>query len=175
MKIAMRERWLIMILTALSLSVVSTIASAQADAPPVSVDPLPNDWQALTPTLKMILQFAECPEAGAYFQLEADAKEDLSDTVDLMAWAKLIKEAVSKTTALKNRRETELKESRIGNQKVVEYEITGELKGVKLHYRIIMLLVGDWYCKLTCWSTPSHWKAAQPKFEELVGKLKPKT
>ena len=77
-----------------------------------------------------------------------------------------------KTSVLENRQETELKEGKIGEQQTVEYEITGELRGLKLHYRVIMVSVGPWFCKLACWTTPSHWKAAQPKFEELVKNLK---
>ena len=63
-------------------------------------------------------------------------------------------------------------EGRISGRAVVEYEVTGEYEGLKLHYRYIMLEAGDYYCQLVCWTVPSHWEEAQRQFEGLVGRVK---
>ena len=60
----------------------------------------------------------------------------------------------------------------IAGREIVAYEVTGEAKGVKFQYRILMFVAGDYFYKLACWTTPDHWAAAKPKFEELIGHLK---
>jgi hypothetical protein len=118
------------------------------------------------------VQFAKYEDFVAYFELVIEPKLDFADSVDLMAWAKLVKEASAKGSTLANRKDTELRKRKVGARATVEYEVTGESKGVKLRFRNIMIQSGDHYCKLVCWTTPSHWEQAQAKFDELVGRLK---
>lgn len=128
----------------------------------------------MTSTVKGAVQFAVYSDLDAYFILVLEPKADFADNVDLMAWAKMVKKnsANAKGTTLANRKETEIQERKVNGRATVEYEITGELNGVKLRYRNIMLRSGDYYCKLACWTTPSHWEDAQAKFNELVSRLK---
>ena len=140
-----------------------------ASAPPEVA--LPNGWEARKSTLPHVLQFAKYSDPLAFFELSADAREDFVDSTDLMAWAKLVKASTAKSSRLLNREETELRQNSIAGRTTVEYEITGEFRNIKLHYRMIMLQVGGYYCKLGCWTTPSNWDAAQPKFDELVSYL----
>ena len=132
---------------------------------------LPDGWVAKRPTVRTAKQFAELPEITAFFELIAESKSDFTDDTDLMAWAKIVKANGAKSSTLADRAETDLKNGAIAGRPTVEYEITGSLKAVKLHYRIIMLECAGYYCKLVCWTTPSHWTEAQPKFEELVPNL----
>jgi len=89
-----------------------------------------------------------------------------------MAYGRLAKEADAKESKLVNRRETELRERNIAGRATVEYEITGEFEGFRVHDRIIILSFGDYFCQLVCWTTPSRWQEAQEKFDELVSRLK---
>ncbi len=75
-------------------------------------------------------------------------------------------------STLANREETELKPGNIGGRTTVEYEVTGDLKGLKLRYRNIVLEHNGFFCKFTCWTSPPHWDAAQPHFEDAVKALK---
>jgi hypothetical protein len=169
---------LLLLVVAVSATVLSWRVDAEpapatrpGAAPPVHVE-LPSGWEAKPPVAKTILQYATYPELGAYFQLIAEPKSDFAKKVDLLAWAKMVKENSAKTSTLAKREETALKQGKIGERATVEYEITGEAKDVKFHFRIIMVEFAGQYCKVVCWTTPSHWEAAQPKFEELVKQLK---
>jgi hypothetical protein len=172
------EMRLSLCLVGVVLTCFPLIASAQSGSTgtrrksaPVHVD-LPPGWQAKKPPLKAVIQFAEYPDLTAYFELIVEPKSDFADNIDLMAWAKLVKENSAKKSTLANRKDTELQERKVGNRTTVEYEILGELRGVKLHYRNIMLQSGNYYCKLVCWTTPSNWEDAQPQFDALVGRTK---
>ncbi len=125
--------------------------------PPVRVE-LPPGWQSRTPYTKNIVQQAAYPDLDAYFQFGIELRSDFADGLGLMGWSKLLKRNTSKLSKLANRQETELREGRISGRAVVEYEVTGEYNGVKLHYRHIMLEAGDYYCKLVCWTVPSLWE-----------------
>jgi hypothetical protein len=159
------------LMISLPASAQSTDSGAARAPAPVRVE-LPEGWKSKTPTVKGISQYAEYPGLVAYFQLVLEPRSDFADSVDLMAWAKLVKENSAKTSKLANRKDTELRERKVGDRATVEYEVTGEIRGVKLRYRNIMVQSGDHYCKLVCWTTPSHWEEAQAKFDELVGRLK---
>ena len=111
-------------------------------------------------------------DAGAYFELVVEPRSDFAKSDDLMAYARLAKEASAKRSKLVNRQATELRERNVVGRTTVEYEVTGETAGVKLHYRNIILSFGDYFCQLVCWTTPSHWREAQEKFDELVSRLK---
>ena len=50
--------------------------------------------------------------------------------------------------------------------------MTDRSKGIDVHFRIIMLQRGNYFCKLGCWTTPSYWDGAQAKFDELVPNLR---
>jgi hypothetical protein len=119
-----------------------------------------------------VVQFAEHEDAGAYFELVVEPRSDFAKSDDLMAYARLAKEAKAKRSKLVNRQETELRERNVAGRATVEYEVTGEYEGLKLHYRMINLSFGDYFCQLVCWTTPSHWQEAQGKFDELVSRLK---
>jgi hypothetical protein len=133
---------------------------------------LPQGWITKQSKLPNVIQFAEYPPLVAYFELVASPKADFSDDMTLMKWAALSRSTAAKTSKLENRSETELKTGSVAGRSTVEYEITGEIKGVKLRYRMIMLECNGCYCRLICWTTPSHWDEAQPKFEEVVRLLK---
>lgn len=111
-------------------------------------------------------------ELAAYFELFVAPKSDYADNFDLQAWAQHVKENAAARSTLAKRKETELRERKFDGRGALEYEVTGEFKGVRLHYQNFMLESGDYYCRLMCWTTPSHWKDAQPKFDELVTRLK---
>jgi len=133
---------------------------------------LPSGWEAKKPQHKQAVQCATYPDLPAYFELFVESKADFAERVDLMAWAKRVRENNKKNSILVNRKDTELRERKIGDRTTVEYEVTGELKGQRLHFRNILLQVGDTYCWLMCWTAPSHWDSAQPKFDVLVSRLK---
>ena len=133
---------------------------------------LPEGWAPKMSKSAKVLQFAEYPPLIAYFELVAEPKADFSDETDLMRWASLVKANAAKSSTLTDRAETELKAGSIGGRKTVEYEIAGEIKGVQLRYRIVMLEANGCFCKVSCWTTPRHWNDAQSKFEEIVRRLR---
>jgi hypothetical protein len=133
---------------------------------------LPEGWVSKQSKIPSVLQFAEYPPLTAFIELLADSKADLSDATDLMKWATLMKSSAAKTSKLENRSETELKSGSVAHQPTIEYEVTGEIKGVKLRYRMISFERNGCFCKLICWTSPSHWDDAQPKFEEIVQSVK---
>lgn len=133
---------------------------------------LPSGWQPKPPPIKNAVQFAVYRDRLIYFELVLEPKMDFSDNLDLLGWAKLVKENSAKESTLENRKDTELRKRTVGGREILEYEVTGELRGMKFHYRNIMLQSGDKFCKLVCWTVPSQWEEAQAKFDELVSNLK---
>ena len=139
---------------------------------PLRVNPLPDGWSIKPSTSKRSIQFAENLDLNASFNLCADPASDFNDGVDLLAYARLIKESIAKHSTLTNRKETELVANQLGQLPTLEYEITGESHGVKGHYRITMFRIGEWYYVLSCWSSPSRWHDARPKFDELLWRIR---
>jgi hypothetical protein len=131
---------------------------------------LPHAWQPRKPTVATVQQMADDAELQAHFTLAVQRRVEFND--DLMAWAKITKKATAEQTKLTNRTESTLKQSLIGGHSVIEYEIAGDAGRYRGVSRVFMLRIGEWFCKLTCWTTPENWKAAQPKFEELLGRLR---
>jgi hypothetical protein len=148
----------------------ATSSGALQKAARVRID-LPDGWESRN-LYKAAAQSGEYPELAAYFELFVVPKSDYADNVDLKAWAQIVKENAAKRSTLVKRKDTELRERKIDRRATLEYEVTGEFKGAKLLYQNFLLESGDYYCKLMCWTTPSHWKDAQPKFDELVGRIK---
>jgi hypothetical protein len=135
---------------------------------------LPQGWVPKQSKSEKVLQYAAYPPLTAYFELFADAKADFSDGTDLKHWANTIKTNTAKGSQLESREETELHDGHIGDRATVEYEISGQLKGTgtKVRYRTIMFELNGYFCRVTCWTTPSHWSDAQAKFEEVVRAVK---
>ena len=132
---------------------------------------LPAGWAEKASKFGTVSEYATAPGVGA-FQLVTEPASDFAADLDVPSWAKLVKKSAAASSKLQNRTETDFQKRTIGGREVVSYQITGESNGVKLHYRVMMLRVADRFCKLICWSVPSEWEAAQPKFDELVGRLK---
>ena len=166
---------LFMSLLALSLS--PAYSSTQSKAPAIRQKPaevrvdLPSGWESKPPPMKKVVQFAAYRDHSIYFELVLEPKMDFSESMDLMAWAKLVKENSAKESTLERRKDTELRRRTVAGRETIEYEVTGESRGVKLHFRNILLQSGDQFCKLVCWSVPSQWDEAQEKFDELVSHL----
>ena len=139
-----------------------------ADKPVPRVDPLPAGWVAKTPRVRNAVQFAEYPRLVAYFELMEEPRSAFSEKMDLVSYAKLCRQSTARKSKLTNRTETEVKAGSIGGRPIAEFEVTGELRGIKLHFRYISIQVGDWFCNVSCWTSPSHWEAAQPQFDEVV-------
>jgi hypothetical protein len=135
-------------------------------AQPVYVD-LPLGWQPRTPSVSTVRQMADCPEIKAHFTLAIQPQAEFNN--DLMAWAEMTKKATAKQTKLANRTETELKATHIGDHSVVEYEIRGDAGSYRGFSRVIMLPIGEWFCKVTCWTGPEYWNAAQRAANWLSG------
>ena len=148
----------------------TTMAAPEADRA-VLID-FPSGWQPRKPPLPALAQLAVNDKLGAYAELINEPREDFGEGVDLMAWAKLVKKNTTDTSKLDERHETDLKRTTVAGRDVIEYETVAEAHGVKLHFRFFLLQVGDTYCKVACWATPSRYDAAQSAFEELVGRLK---
>jgi hypothetical protein len=156
-----------------------TAGDAAPDSPaPAALEPtgavyieLPAGWRATKPTNAQLVQSGENTAAKARFTLAivSSAKFD----GDLDAWAAATKLITAQTTKVTNRQETELTSGRIGEHAVVEYQITGDFANMPGHLRVIMLQTGDWFCKVTCISfAPAAWDAAQPKFDELIDRIR---
>ena len=147
-------------------------ASQPAEAPPVRIE-LPDGWDPADPHLDAV-QRGFFAQLGCGFKLYAEAKSDYTDDVDLLVWAQLVQESARKILGkeVTNFRETELSQGGMAGRDTLEYEVTGDFKGRKYRYRMIMLEANGHYCKLACWSSPSRWEAAQSEFEELVQNLR---
>ena len=142
------------------------------DPPPV--DPasvirmeLPPGWIAKTAKSGKVIKFAENPGLIAFFEVVGEPKAEFDSDVDLMAWARMVKTNRTKVSTLQDRQETGLKPGNIGGHPTLEYEISGHLK-YAYRFRVTMLELNGCYCEVTCWTTPSHWEAAQPEFRQLV-------
>lgn len=149
----------------------SAAATQPGAAPPVHVD-LPVGWEPKAGDLQGALQAACNPRLPGWFELVAVPKSDYTDDVDLQAWARDMKENIRGLRRLKNHEETDLQERTIGGRHVMEYEISGELKSVRYRQRVVMLQVGDYFCRVSCWTVRSRWEAAQGDFETLIKDLK---
>lgn len=136
---------------------------------PVYVE-LPQGWRTRQPKVATVRQIADYPQLAAHFTLAIQPQADFGD--DLMAWAEATKQATAEQSTLTDRRETALRQSRIGAHTVVEYEIEADSDGSPGRARVIMLPLGEWFCKVTCWTTPANWDAAQPRFEDVVTHLR---
>ena len=136
---------------------------------PVYVD-LPAGWQPRKPTVATVGQIADFPELKAHFTLAIQPQTEFNN--NLMEWAEATKKATAEQTKLTNRTETSLKQGHIGVHSVVEYQIEGSVGTSRGISRVIMLPVGEWFCKVMCWTTPDNWLAAQPKFDELICRLR---
>ena len=66
---------------------------------------MPPGWQSKTPPVKTAVQFAVNEDAAAYFELVVEPRADFAKSDDLMAYARLAKEAKAKQSKLVNRRE----------------------------------------------------------------------
>ena len=167
----MKIRGAAIVLLVLLIGTLVAIGAPSGQAP-LRVNPLPDGWRTRPPASKRSLQCAQYVDLDAWFSLSANAASDFNDRVDLLAYAKLVKDAIAKNSTLTNRRETDFVATQLGQLPTLEYEITGESDGLKVHYKITMFKVGAWYYNLSVWSTPSHWHDARPKFEELLWHLK---
>ena len=157
----------------LTICLALTAASEMTlGAKPTARADLPAGWEARPLPDKGTSQFAVNTDQNAYYQLVTEPRDDFGANVDLHEWAKRVKENTAKTSKLEGRQDTELKARTVEGREVEEYEVTGEFKGIKYHFRSTMLRVGDCYCKMVFWTTPSHWDDAVAKFDELVGRLK---
>ena len=140
------------------LSLVPACSKAQIKPPEAELKlaevhiSLPSGWQPKPPPIKNAVQFAVYLDRLIYFELVLEPKMDFSESLDLMGWAKLVKENSARESKLENRKDTELRRRTVGGRAVVEYEVIGELRGMKFRYRNIMLQSGDQFCKLVCWT-----------------------
>ena len=150
-------------------STVKAPPAANAPTSPVIVE-LPQGWTPRKPTVATVRQMADYAALQAHFTLALQSRAQFNN--DLMRWAEATKMATKQQTKLKGRTESVLHKRIIQGQTVIEFEIAGNAGGSSGIARVFMLSVGDWFCKLTCWTTPDHWNAAQPKFEELLGQLR---
>lgn len=151
------------------LGTARTPPAATAPTSPVIVE-LPHGWTPRKPTVSTVRQMADHAKLQAHFTLALQPRSQFKD--DLMAWAKATKKATAQQTKLRDRTESALRESRIHGHSVIEYQISGRTGKYRGILRVFMLPIGDWFCKLTCWTTSDHWDAAQPEFEELIGRLR---
>jgi hypothetical protein len=148
----------------------------RADPPPVDpasvihVD-LPAGWTPKPSKLPNVLLFAENRPMVAFFEVVAVPKAAFDTDLDLMAWARQVKENTAKVSVLTGRHETDLKPGNIGGRATVEYEISARIRNTAVRYRMIMLEQKGCFCKVACWTTPAHWDDAQPDFEKVVVSL----
>lgn len=148
---------------------LSAALLARADGPAVRINPLPDGWKPGIADSDFI-QTGSSSALAAHFEMHLTPKP--GDKLDLAQWAAIEKKLDAKDSIITDRKETALKPATIGDRKVIEYEITGALFGLQLHYRIFYFEVGKTLCNLKCWTTPAHWDAANPQFETLVKNVK---
>lgn len=131
---------------------------------------LPEGWSLIADEIPALEVYANHSTKQVYFGLITEAKVDFDESFDLATWADLVKKntAEAQREQLNNLKNTEIVSGEIGGHNTLEYEITGDLDGVKLRYRIIMLDMKGRYCKLSFWSTPSHWKDVQNESVKVV-------
>jgi hypothetical protein len=132
---------------------------------------LQKGWEEGVPD-PSVEQFGQNNSAVAFFQLIVESKSDFAASLDLMTYAKKAKEHSAKSSKLANRTETALQRRRVAGRDTVEYEVLGEFKDTRLHYRHIALACGrESFCQLVCWTLPSHWDDVQGEFDALVKNL----
>lgn len=135
---------------------------------------LPRGWmdsQTRKP-VPPVLRIVENRPLFAYCELVAESKGDFAEGHTLADWAKAARANSDKASKLENREETELHPNSVGGRHTLEYEITGEVRNVRLHYRIVNVERNGCFCKLVFWTTPSHWEANQSVFDEVVNSLR---
>lgn len=135
---------------------------------------LPRGWID-SPTLKPkppVLRIVENLPLVAYCELVSQSKGDFAEGHTLAEWAKAAKAASGKSSKLQNRQETELHPNKVGDRQTLEYEITGQLRNVPIHYRVVNLERNGCFCKLVFWTTESHWQANQGVFDQVVNSLR---
>jgi hypothetical protein len=144
---------------------------ARAAGPAVHVDPLPPGWKAGQFDTNTLLT-GSSSELEAHFELEITSKNTIKG-MDLARFAAMEKKREAKDSAAQtDRKETELTPVTLGDHKSLQYEITGTLFGLKLHWRTIFVEVGDSFCNIRCWAPPAHWEAANPQFDMIVKNIK---
>lgn len=171
MKMLKRHSAILPAILLIAIKCSAIAGTTQPATPPVKVSPLPDGWVAKTPIVKAAKQYAANAENNIFFELIEEPVSDFSDDLDLTGYGKLIQQTSAAKSKLGHRVATDLKPSKVGGRDVIEYEVTGELQGLKLHYRFVLVRIGDTYCNLSCWCTPSHWADAQADIESLVGNL----
>ena len=133
---------------------------------------LPAGWEDGGATSPPAIQFGKNSKEGAFFQLIVEAKSDFAASIDLKAYARKVKANSAKSSRLLDRSEMEMAQKRIAARDTMEWEVLGEFKETKLHYRHIVLACGQQsWCQLVCWAVPSHWEGAQREFDALVKNL----
>jgi hypothetical protein len=162
-----------LLIASLTCGFAASVFAGDAAKPPLLVNPLPDGWVAKSPTVKAAKQFAANGENNAFFELIEEPASDFSDNLDLAGYAKIVQRVAAAKSKLINRTETQIKPGKIGGRDTVEYEVMGEFNGLKLHYRFLFARIGDEFCELSCWTTPSHWNDSQADFETLVSNLSP--
>ena len=132
---------------------------------------LPAGWKEGEATAPAI-QFGLNDGRTEYFQLIVESKSDFASTVDLMSYSQKAKAQSAKTSKLVNRAETALVPRKVAGRDTLEYEVTGEFKETRLHYRHIAVACGtaSW-CQIVAWTVPSRWSDAQASFDALVKNL----
>jgi hypothetical protein len=131
----------------------------------VKIDP-PAGWTQM-PAPEGALFSADIEHYATSVTLFATPKANVIDHNDLSDWLAEVKERARILNAT-NIKQGEIKTGKIGLRKTAEYEMTGEIQGTSMSFRIIAFEVNGCYCRLYC-TTPaqiSDW--AQPKFESFV-------
>jgi hypothetical protein len=129
---------------------------------------LPAGWKEGDATAPAS-QFGKNDSRNEYFQLIVESKDDFSSKLDLMGYSKRARSASAKSSKLATRVETNLVPRKVAGKDTVEYEVTGEFKETRLHYRHIALACGKTsWCQIVAWTVPSHWTDAQTDFDGLV-------
>ena len=153
------------------LLVPGTVRAADTADPavvPATVDPLPAGWKAGQFDSGNI-KTGKNSDLNAHFELHSNPKSSLGNFPD---WAKRAKDQEAEDSPITNRNESDLKPTKAGDIDALEYEITGELFGQPMHYRVFLAQVRGVYCKMLCWTDAKNWNAAEPKFAQLIANLK---
>jgi hypothetical protein len=153
--------------TVLLVSLALTAAPAVWGATEKVHITLPAGWKE-GDAVEPAVQFGENLEKSEFFQLIVEAKGDFSAKVDLMAYAQLAQQRSAEKSKLAHRTETPLKANKVNGHETAEYEVQGDFRDTRLHYRHIAFSCGtaSW-CQIVAWTLPSHWDAAQTDFETL--------
>ena len=141
-----------------------------AGTAPATVDPLPPGWKAGQFDVGDV-KTGSNSDLDAHFELHSDPGAGSSDGT-FADWAKRAKAQQALDSPLTDRQETDLQAVTLGGHKIFEYEITGKLFGVPLHYRVYLVPIRGLYCTLLCWTNPKSWDAAKLQFDAIEGNLK---